>query len=122
MVLTVGGYHCPTVPRLETAAAAAAALPPSQRALNEKLMSIIKDALKRRGGKSSSQPSFSADSIIGKELLGESEIMEEIFYKIEKIAPTDANILILGENGTGKDMIATGGLQTLWTAGTGNCL
>jgi transcriptional regulator with PAS, ATPase and Fis domain len=32
--------------------------------------------------------------------------MEEIFYKIEKIAPTDANILILGENGVGKDLIA----------------
>ena len=46
------------------------------------------------------------DSIIGKELLGESEAMQEIFYKIEKIAPTDANILILGENGTGKDLIA----------------
>ena len=26
--------------------------------------------------------------------------------KIKKIAPTDANILILGENGTGKDLIA----------------
>jgi transcriptional regulator with PAS, ATPase and Fis domain len=49
---------------------------------------------------------MSADSIIGKELLGESEIMQEIFYKVEKIAPTDANILILGENGTGKDLIA----------------
>ena len=44
--------------------------------------------------------------MIGKELIGESEVMEEIFYKIEKIAPTDANILILGENGTGKDLIA----------------
>jgi DNA-binding NtrC family response regulator len=32
--------------------------------------------------------------------------MEAIFYKIEKIAPTDANILVLGENGTGKDLIA----------------
>src|SRR5687768_17969580 len=32
--------------------------------------------------------------------------MQDIFYKIEKIAPTDANILILGENGTGKDLIA----------------
>ena len=42
----------------------------------------------------------------GKELLGESEVMNDIFYKIEKIAPTDANILILGENGTGKDLIA----------------
>jgi transcriptional regulator with PAS, ATPase and Fis domain len=32
--------------------------------------------------------------------------MQAIFHKIEKIAPTDANILILGENGTGKDLIA----------------
>ena len=49
---------------------------------------------------------MNTDSIIGKELLGESEAMQQIFYKIEKIAPTDANILILGENGTGKDLIA----------------
>jgi DNA-binding NtrC family response regulator len=32
--------------------------------------------------------------------------MQQIFHKTEKIAPTDANILILGENGTGKDLIA----------------
>jgi len=40
-------------------------------------------------------------------MIGESEVMQDIFYKIDKIAPTDANILILGENGTGKDLIAT---------------
>jgi len=28
--------------------------------------------------------------------------MKEILVKVEKIAPTDANILILGENGTGR--------------------
>ena len=39
-------------------------------------------------------------------MIGESEVMNDIFFKIEKIAPTDANILILGENGTGKDFIA----------------
>lgn len=49
---------------------------------------------------------LNTDSMVGKELLGESEVMQQIFYKIEKIAPTDANILILGENGTGKDLIA----------------
>ena len=36
--------------------------------------------------------------------------MAEIFYKIEKIAPTDANVLILGENGTGKELVA----QAIW--------
>jgi two-component system response regulator HydG len=73
---------------------------------NEKLISTIKETLKRKGTKTSITPFQNMDSIIGKELLGESEAMQQIFYKIEKIAPTDANILILGENGTGKDIIA----------------
>jgi transcriptional regulator with PAS, ATPase and Fis domain len=46
------------------------------------------------------------DSFIANEILGESEPMQDMFYKLKKIAPTDANILILGENGTGKDLIA----------------
>lgn len=39
-------------------------------------------------------------------LLGESGAINEVFAKIKKVAPTDANVLILGENGTGKDLIA----------------
>ena len=74
---------------------------------NEKLMVIIEDALRKKGGgKGKLDDAFANDSIIGKELLGVSEPMQDIFYKTEKIAPTDANILILGENGTGKDLIA----------------
>ncbi|HEX6847807.1 MAG TPA: sigma-54 dependent transcriptional regulator [Chitinophagaceae bacterium] len=73
---------------------------------NEKLITIIKDALRRKESKTSLTPALRSDAIIGKELIGDSEVMQEIFYKVEKIAPTDANILILGENGTGKDLIA----------------
>jgi two-component system, NtrC family, response regulator HydG len=74
---------------------------------NEKLIITIKEALKRKDSRTSALPVFGGgDSIIGTELLGDSEVMRDIFYKIEKVAPTDANILILGENGTGKDLIA----------------
>lgn len=73
---------------------------------NEKLMVIIEDALRKKGAGKKSDDAFANDSIIGKELLGESDVMQDIFYKTQKIAPTDANILILGENGTGKDLIA----------------
>jgi two-component system, NtrC family, response regulator HydG len=73
---------------------------------NEKLIETLKDALKRKGKSNSAQHIASSSSIIGSELLGESKSMEEVFFKIEKIAPTDANILILGENGTGKDLVA----------------
>ncbi len=73
---------------------------------NEKLITTIKETLRRKTSKTPFVSLLSEDSIVGKELIGESEAMQEIFYKIEKIAPTDANILILGENGTGKDLIA----------------
>jgi DNA-binding NtrC family response regulator len=73
---------------------------------NEKLITTIKETLKRKSSKTTLVPGQHPNSIIKNELLGESEVMQEIFYKIEKIAPTDANILILGENGTGKDLIA----------------
>ncbi len=37
---------------------------------------------------------------------GTSQRMDEIYRTIEKVALTDANVLILGENGTGKEVIA----------------
>lgn len=74
---------------------------------NERLITTIKDALnKKEQNKLPAKSNSTAHSILNRELLGDSEAMQEIFYKIEKIAPTDANILILGENGTGKDLIA----------------
>ena len=72
---------------------------------NERLIQTIKETLKQKGN-AQQKNTESADTIIGTELLGTSEAMQDIFYKINKIAPTDANILILGENGTGKDLIA----------------
>ena len=71
---------------------------------NEKLLDTVIRTLRGKGKPTDSSSLVS--SVIGKELIGESEAMNDIFFKIEKIAPTDANILILGENGTGKDLIA----------------
>lgn len=42
----------------------------------------------------------------GSEMIGESDSMRAVFATIEKLRNTDANILILGENGTGKDLVA----------------
>ncbi|MBN8786343.1 MAG: sigma-54-dependent Fis family transcriptional regulator [Terrimonas sp.] len=73
---------------------------------NERLISTIKETLKNKGNNQPKSAIENSDSIIGTELLGNAEVMQDIFHKINKIAPTDANILILGENGTGKDLIA----------------
>lgn len=40
------------------------------------------------------------------EVIGESQVMQSLFETIDKLKNADANILILGENGTGKDLIA----------------
>jgi len=75
---------------------------------NEKLLSTLSNVLKNRELPKSSNSS--QKMVAGKgnnAMIGESEVMQDIFHKIDKIAPTDANILILGENGTGKDLIAT---------------
>ncbi|MBK0379167.1 sigma-54-dependent transcriptional regulator [Mucilaginibacter segetis] len=71
---------------------------------NEKLIDTIKDLLDKKEGVKTSKPSKSSNGQTN--ILGESEVMEDIFHKVNKIAPTDANILILGENGTGKDLMA----------------
>ena len=40
------------------------------------------------------------------EIIGQSSAMQKIFQTIDRVAKTDANVLILGENGTGKELIA----------------
>jgi two-component system, NtrC family, response regulator len=39
-------------------------------------------------------------------LVGESEPIRKVFALIQRVAPTDATVLIAGENGTGKELIA----------------
>ncbi len=40
------------------------------------------------------------------EMIGDSETMSEVKDMIAKVAPTDARVLITGENGTGKELVA----------------
>ena len=69
---------------------------------NEKMIEAIKPLiLKKKTAKSQH-----LETKKGIKIIGESDVMQDVFVKIGKVAPTDANILILGENGTGKDLIA----------------
>lgn len=69
---------------------------------NEQLVDTLIRALSPQKEKKENR--FSPSQTL--ELVGDSPVMQDLFRKIEKVAPTDANILILGENGTGKDLIA----------------
>lgn len=68
---------------------------------NDKLIQSITDAFHKKK-KAIHIPAFSPEISI----LGESDAMKDLMVKVQKVAPTDANILILGENGSGKDVLA----------------
>ena len=80
---------------------------------NEKLVATFSAALKLRESKLEvnnlrSQQKYLSDDLDKKfqELIGVSDQIQEVFRTIEKVAKTDANVLILGENGTGKELVA----------------
>ncbi|WP_299676298.1 sigma-54 dependent transcriptional regulator [uncultured Tenacibaculum sp.] len=68
---------------------------------NEKLLDAIATIVDKKKVKKVLPLQTNTNAIIG-----ESEVMQDVFTKLKKVAPTDANVLILGENGTGKDLIA----------------
>ncbi len=80
---------------------------------NEKLLATISSALKLRASRleadnlRSRQKQLSADMDQRfQEIIGRSPAMQNVFNAIDKVAGTDANVLILGENGTGKELVA----------------
>ena len=70
---------------------------------NEKIIETISTILGSKKTKVSQKQSITTSST---EIIGDSDAMNDVFVKLKKVAPTDANVLILGENGTGKDLIA----------------
>jgi DNA-binding NtrC family response regulator len=80
---------------------------------NEKLLATLNAALSLRrsrteaGALRSRQRQLSADlDQPFQDLIGRSPAMESVFRLVRKVAGTEANVLILGENGTGKELLA----------------
>ncbi len=70
---------------------------------NEKIIETITTILGKKKSQGSQKENLNSNSV---EIIGDSEVMNDVFVKLKKVAPTDANVLVLGENGTGKDLIA----------------
>jgi DNA-binding NtrC family response regulator len=65
---------------------------------NERLVATVDQALARRAA--ARVPSAPT------ELMGESKAMRELNALIASVAPTEANVMVLGENGVGKELVA----------------
>jgi DNA-binding NtrC family response regulator len=80
---------------------------------NEKLLATISSAIKLRHSKEEVSELKSKQKELNavldqpfNDFIGTSPEMQQVFSTITKVAKTDANILILGENGTGKELVA----------------
>ena len=71
---------------------------------NEKLIEVLKAAYANRSKEARDASVQPASSL--KMLWGKGPQMSAIYRTVEKISATDASVLITGENGTGKDVLA----------------
>jgi two-component system response regulator HydG len=70
------------------------------------MIDTIKRAEKTLNGAEVEDEAASIDDLPETEMIGSSSRMIEIYKTISKVAPTDATVLIEGETGTGKELIA----------------
>jgi len=80
---------------------------------NDKLLTTLHTAYKLRKSKKETAFLLKTNHSLKQELssgsdalIGESDTMKQVMTMVKKVAVTDANIFITGENGTGKELIA----------------
>lgn len=80
---------------------------------NEKLLGTINAALSLADSRREADALRSRQKQINaqidqhyQDMVGQSEAMNKVFETIEKVAKTPANVLVTGENGTGKELVA----------------
>jgi DNA-binding NtrC family response regulator len=78
---------------------------------NEKVVATVSTALKLRQSRNETESLRQANEALVEaaaphDIVGDSAQIREVLDIVRRAAPTDANVLILGENGTGKELIA----------------
>ncbi len=80
---------------------------------NKKLLATITTSLQLRQSKVELENLKSQQKVLLSDqdnkyghIIGHSQAMDKVMEDVKKVARTDANVLILGENGTGKEMVA----------------
>lgn len=80
---------------------------------NEKLLATVSSGMRLRQSRSELETVKVRQQVMSQDMdssfqdiIGQSTAMLKLFETISRVAATDANVLILGENGTGKELVA----------------
>ena len=80
---------------------------------NERLATTLTAAIKLRRSRQEAEHFRQTSRMLNEDrqrlhhpIIGQSKAIQELLSLVRRAAPTDANVLILGENGTGKELIA----------------
>ena len=80
---------------------------------NEKVVATVSTAVQLRHSRQESETLRQTNKVLREEtaagdaeIIGESSAAKKLMAIVSRAGPTDANVLILGENGTGKELIA----------------
>lgn len=73
---------------------------------NDKLLATMQAAYNKKRGNKEKVVTTPATPQSDVNIIGSSEAMQQVLDTAARVAGTDANVLILGENGTGKDLLA----------------
>ncbi|MEM6522946.1 MAG: sigma-54 dependent transcriptional regulator [Bacteroidota bacterium] len=80
---------------------------------NEKLLATLFSAMRLRETRIEVETLKTKQKVINlrindryNDIIGQSPAIQKVFETIDRVAATDANVLILGENGTGKELVA----------------
>ncbi len=71
----------------------------------DRVLLTLRNALERRGLERENER-LRTEVEARHEIVGESPAIRAVMDRVEKVAPTDARVLIMGENGTGKELVA----------------
>src|SRR5436853_3545634 len=76
---------------------------------NERLLTIVRTQIELAGALRKGRKLEAANKLLGgnvPNLIAEAPSMRPVIEMISRVAPSDANVLITGENGTGKSLVA----------------
>lgn len=73
---------------------------------NEKMIAAVKQALGKSNERAKQKKTSKTSSAAINGMIGSSNVMKDIYNRIHKVAPTSATVLVHGETGTGKELVA----------------